>query len=253
MTAIDLNADLGESFGRWTLPGDEDLLALVSSANIACGFHGGDPLVMQRAVSLASSRGVTIGAHPSYRDLVGFGRREIAATPAEIAGDVVYQLGALDAFCRQAGVRVRYLKLHGALYHRAAGDRDVARAVTTALRQLDPDLVVLGLDGSALLQAAAAAGLGIAREAFADRAYRPDGRLLPRSEPGAVLDDIDLITERALRMIVDKHVVAVDGTRVIVRADSLCVHGDGPRSVAIVKALRQRFETEGITIAPFVR
>ncbi len=253
MTAIDLNADLGESYGRWTLPGDEELLGLVSSANVACGFHGGDPLVMQRAVTLASKRGVTIGAHPSYRDLVGFGRREIGATPAEIAGDVTYQIGALDAFCRQEGARVRYVKLHGALYHRAGRDKDVARAVANALVQFDSELVVLGMEGSALLQAAAAAGLGVAREAFADRAYQPDGRLLPRSEPGAVLDDVDLIAERAMRMLVDRHVVAVDGTRVIVRADSLCVHGDGPRATAIVRALRHRFDAEGITVAPFVR
>jgi UPF0271 protein len=253
VTAIDLNADLGESFGRWTLPGDEELLSLVSSANIACGFHGGDPLTMQRAVGLASARGVTIGAHPSYRDLVGFGRRELGATPAEVAGDVTYQAGALEGFCRQAGVRVRYIKLHGALYHRAAADKDVAKAVAVAIRQLDAELIVLGLEGSALLQAANQLGLGIAREAFADRAYLPDGRLLPRSEPGAVLEDVDLIAERALRMVLDRHVVAVDGTRVIVRADSLCVHGDGPRATAIVRRLRQRFEAEGITVAPFVR
>ncbi len=253
MSAIDLNADLGESFGRWTLPGDEELLGLVSSANIACGYHGGDPLTMQRAVALASARGVTIGAHPSYRDLVGFGRRELGASPAEIAGDVTYQVGALDAFCRQSGVRVRYVKLHGALYHRAAADKDVARAIATTLSQLDSELIVLGPEGSALLQAARQAGLGIAREAFADRAYLPDGRLLPRTEPGAVLEDVDLITERALRMVVDRHVVAVDGTRVIIRADSLCVHGDGSRAAAIVRSLRQRFEAAGITVAPFVR
>ncbi len=253
MTRIDLNADLGESFGRYQLSGEEDLLAVVTSANIACGFHAGDPLVMQRMVGAAAGRGVTIGAHPGYRDLVGFGRRELAATPAELAADVVYQVGALEGFCRAAGSRVRYVKLHGALYHRAARDRDVAKSVSYALRQMDSDLVVLGPEGSALLTAAAETGLDVAREAFVDRAYQPDGQLVPRSEPGAVLEDIDGIAERALRMVQDHYVVAIDGTRCIVRADSLCVHGDGPNATAIVRAVRHRFEAEGITLAPFVK
>ncbi len=253
MTSVDLNADLGESFGRYTLPGEEELLALVTSANIACGFHAADPRVMQRAVAMAAARGVTVGAHPGYPDLAGFGRRELDATPAEIAADVTYQVGALDAFCQQAGGRVRYVKLHGALYHRAARDREVARAVASALRRLDWDLVVLGLEGSALLQAAQAAGLDVAREAFADRAYQPDGQLVPRNQPGAVIEDPELAAERALRMVQDRHVVAVDGTRVIVRADSLCVHGDGLRAVETVRAIRARFDAEGITLAPFVR
>jgi UPF0271 protein len=253
VTTIDLNADLGESFGRYELPGEDDLLALVTSANVACGFHAGGPLVMQRTVSAAIGHGVTIGAHPGYPDLPGFGRRELAATPAEISADVTYQIGALDAFCRSAGTRVRYVKLHGALYHRAVRDRDVAKAVAFAIRQLDSELVVLGAEGSALLQAASATGLGVAREAFVDRAYQPDGQLVPRGAPGAVLDDADAIAERALRMVQDKNVVAIDGTRCIIRADSLCVHGDGPNAAAIVRAVRQRFETEGITLAPFVK
>jgi UPF0271 protein len=253
VSAIDLNADIGESFGRYELPGEDELLSLVTSANVACGFHAGDPVVMQRTVSAASGRGVTIGAHPGYRDLIGFGRRELAATPAEIAADVVYQVGALDAFCRAAGSRVRYVKLHGALYHRASEDREVAKAVAFALRQLDQELVVLGPEGSAMLQAALATGLDVAREAFVDRAYQPDGRLLPRGQPGAVLDDAEAIADRALRMVQDKYVVAVDGTRCIVRADSLCVHGDGPKAVAVVKAVRHRFEAEGISLSPFVK
>ena len=253
MTSVDLNADIGESFGRYTLPGEDDLLSLVTSANIACGFHAGDPLVMQRTVSAAAGRGVTIGAHPSYPDRVGFGRREMAAGPAEIAADVTYQVGALHGFCRAAGTRVRYVKLHGALYHRAARDREVAKSVAFALRQLDSDLVVLGPEGSALLLAAAETGLDVAREAFVDRAYLPDGQLVPRGEPGAVLDDVEAIAERALRMVQDRNVVAIDGTRCIVRADSLCVHGDGPKAVAIVRAVRRRFDEEGITLAPFVK
>ena len=253
MSVVDLNADIGESFGRYELPGEDELLSLITSANVACGFHAGDPMVMQRTVSAAAGRGVTVGAHPGYRDLIGFGRRELAATPAEIAADVVYQVGALDAFCRTAGTRVRYVKLHGALYHRAADDRDVAKAVAFALRQLDQELVVLGPEGSAMLQAANATGLDVAREAFVDRAYQPDGRLVPRNLPGAVLDDAESIAERALRMVQDRYVVAIDGTRCIVRADSLCVHGDGPKAVAVVRAVRQRFDQEGISLAAFVK
>lgn len=253
MTSVDLNADIGESFGRYTLPGEDELLSLITSANVACGFHAGDPLVMQRTVSAAAGRGVTIGAHPSYPDRVGFGRREMAASPAEIAADVTYQVGALDGFCRAAGTRVRYVKLHGALYHRAARDRDVAKAVAFALRQMDSDLVILGPEGSALLLAASETGLDVAREAFVDRAYLPDGHLVPRGTPGAVLDDVTAIAERALRMVQDKNVVAIDGTRCMVRADSLCVHGDGAKAVEIVRAVRQRFEAGGISLAPFVK
>ena len=172
---------------------------------------------------------------------------------AELAADLTYQVGALDGFCRAAGVRVRYVKLHGALYHRAARDRELAKALAYALRQLDSELVVLGPEGSALLQAAAETGLDVAREAFIDRAYLPDGQLVPRGEPGALLEDIEAIAERALRMVQDHYVVAIDGTRCIVRADSLCVHGDGPQPVAIVQAVRHRFESEGITLAPFVK
>jgi 5-oxoprolinase (ATP-hydrolysing) subunit A len=253
VSVVDLNADIGESFGRYELPGEDELLSLITSANVACGFHAGDPVVMQRTVSAAAGRGVTVGAHPGYRDLIGFGRRELAATAAEIAADVVYQVGALDAFCRTAGTRVRYVKLHGALYHRAADDKEVAKAVAFALRQLDQELVVLGPEGSAMLQAANATGLDVAREAFVDRAYQPDGRLVPRNLPGAVLDDAESIAERALRMVQDRYVVAIDGTRCIVRADSLCVHGDGPKAVSVVRAVRQRFDQEGISLAAFVK
>lgn len=253
MSVVDLNADIGESFGRYELPGEDDLLSLITSANVACGFHAGDPMVMQRTVSAAAGRGVTVGAHPGYRDLIGFGRRELAASAAEIAADVVYQVGALDGFCRTAGTRVRYVKLHGALYHRASEDKEVAKSVAFALRQLDQELVVLGPEGSAMLQAANATGLDVAREAFVDRAYQPDGRLVPRRMPGAVLDDADAIAERALRMVQDRYVVAIDGTRCIIRADSLCVHGDGPKAVAVVRAVRQRFDQEGISLAAFVK
>jgi 5-oxoprolinase (ATP-hydrolysing) subunit A len=253
VTSIDLNADLGESFGRYRLETDADILAVVTSANIACGFHAGDPLVMRETVSRAAARGVVVGAHPGYPDLAGFGRRDLGATPAEIEAMVIYQTGALAAFCHGHGVRVRYVKPHGALYNRAARDADAARAIARAVRSVDRDLVLLGLDGSLLIREAEAEGLEAAREVFADRAYQPDGQLLPRGTPGAVLDDVELIAERALRMVTDRYVAAVDGTRRIVRPDSICVHGDGPGAVAIVRRLRERFEDAGIEIAPFAR
>jgi UPF0271 protein len=253
VTSVDLNADLGESFGRYRLDSDAELLGLVTSANIACGFHAGDPMVMRETVSRAAARGVVIGAHPGYPDLVGFGRRDLAAQPEEVEAMVVYQIGALGAFCAAHGVRLRYVKAHGALYNRAARDPELARALARGVRSVDPDLVLLGLDGTIMLSEAKAAGLDVAREAFADRAYLPDGELVPRTTPGAVLEDVPLIVERALRMVADRYVTAIDGTRRIVRPDSLCVHGDGPHSVAIVRALRERFEAEGIDVAPVAR
>ena len=253
MTTIDLNADLGESFGRYRIDSDADLLALVTSANIACGFHAGDPVVMRETVSRAAARRVVIGAHPSYPDLLGFGRRDMAAEPTEIEAYVVYQIGALAAFCQSHGVSVRYVKPHGALYNRAARDAKVARAIARAVRAVDPSLALLGLDGSIMLTEATAEGLEVAREAFIDRAYLPDGHLVPRTEQGAVLDDVPTVVERALRMVTDRYVIAIDGTRRIVRPDSLCVHGDGPHAVAIVRALRERFEAAGIELTPFVR
>ncbi len=253
MTSIDLNADLGEGFGRYRLDSDPEMLGLVSSANVACGFHAGDPVVMRETVGLAVARGVTIGAHPSYPDLLGFGRRDLAATPAEVEAYVIYQIGALAAFCVGQGATLRYVKPHGALYNRAARDAEVARAVARGIRAFDPSLVLLGLDGTVMLDEAATLGLEVAREAFVDRAYQADGHLLPRSQPGSVLDDIPTVVERAVRMVKEHYVVAVDGTRRIVRPDSLCVHGDGPHAVGIIRALRERLEAEGVDVAPFAR
>jgi 5-oxoprolinase (ATP-hydrolysing) subunit A len=253
VTSIDLNADLGEGFGRYRLDSDPEILGLVSSANVACGFHAGDPVVMRETVGLAVGRGVTIGAHPSYPDLLGFGRRDLAATPAEVEAYVVYQIGALAAFCAGQGATLRYVKPHGALYNRAARDADVARAVARGIRAFDPSLILLGLDGTVMLDEAATLGLDVAREAFVDRAYQADGHLLPRSQPGSVLDHIPSVVERAVRMVHDHYVVAVDGTRRIVRPDSLCVHGDGPHAVGIIRALRERMEADGVEIAPFAR
>jgi UPF0271 protein len=253
VTSIDLNADLGEGFGRYRLDTDLDLLSLVSSANVACGFHAGDPIVMRETVSRAAARRVSIGAHPSYPDLQGFGRREMALRPEEIEALIVYQVGALAAFCTAHGVRLRYVKPHGALYNRAARDPEVARAIARGIRSTDPTLLLLGLDGTTMLDVGRDEGLEVAREAFVDRAYLPDGHLVPRGQPGACLDDVPTIVERALRMVTERYVTAIDGTRRIVRPDSLCVHGDGPAAVAIVRALRERFEAAGIAIAPFAR
>ena len=253
MTSIDLNADLGEGFGRYRLESDVALLDLVTSANVACGFHAGDPIVMQETVSRAVARRVVIGAHPSYPDLQGFGRRELALTPEEVEAITVYQLGALAACCTANGATLRYVKPHGALYNRAARDLEIAKAIARAIRRVDASLVLLGLDGTVMLTAAEDAGLDVAREAFVDRAYQSDGQLVPRGHPGALLDDPAAVAERALRMVTERNVIAIDGTRRIVRPDSLCVHGDGPHAVAIVRALRDRLESAGIEIAPFAR
>lgn len=251
MRAIDLNVDLGERFGSYTLGNDDELVALVSSATVACGFHAGDPMVMRDTVRAAAARGVSIGAHPGYRDLQGFGRRDLAASPGEIAADVTYQVGALTAFCAAAGTRLRYVKPHGALYNRAAREASVARAIAEAVHAVDPSLILLGLAGSELVREGSRAGLRVAREAFVDRAYMPDGTLVPRSEPRAVLHDIRAIAERAVRIAADACVRALDGSLVTVEADSLCTHGDSDDAVAIVRAVRAALLDVGIEVTPF--
>jgi len=251
VSTIDLNADLGEGFGRYRLTADTELLSLVTSANVACGFHAGDAVVMRETVSRATARRVTIGAHPGYPDLQGFGRRDLDATTDEIEAYLIYQIGALAAFCTAYGARLRYVKPHGALYNRAARDEATARAVARAIRSVDPDLILLGLDGTTMLATAEAEGVAVAREAFVDRAYRSDGRLVPRDQPGAILVEIPAMVERAVRMITDRYVIATDGTRRIVRPDSLCVHGDGSAAVAVLGAIRERLDILGIEVAPF--
>jgi UPF0271 protein len=250
---IDLNADLGEGFGQYRLGADAALMPLLTSANIACGFHAGDPMTMRETVAAAASHGVAIGAHPGYPDLMGFGRRDLGATPGEVTAYVIYQIGALDAACRASGTRLRYVKAHGALYNRAATDRVIADAIAEAIRLVDPSLVMLGLSGSALIAAGDAAGLRTASEAFADRAYASDGTLVPRSVAGAVVHDTDAVVARALRMVATGSVIAIDGTEVAVRADSLCVHGDTPGALALVRALRTHFDHHGVRVASFVR
>jgi UPF0271 protein len=249
--ALDLNSDLGESFGRWRLGDDDALLQVVTSANVACGFHAGDPSVMRRACEGAAERGVAVGAQVGYRDLAGFGRRFIDMDPGELADDVLYQIGALDAFARAAGSRVRYVKPHGALYNAIVSHEGQAAAVVDAVRRYHPQLPVLGLPGSAFLTIARRAGTPTFQEAFADRAYAAGGTLVPRRDPGAVLHDPSEIAARCLRMACDGEVVAVDGSVVEVHPDSICVHGDSPGSVAIARAVRDALTDAGVALRPF--
>lgn len=243
MTAIDLNADLGEGFGAWRLGDDDALLDVVTSANVACGFHAGDPAQMHRVCVAAAARGVAIGAQVGYRDLAGFGRRRIDYDLAELRDDILYQIGALQAFCRVAGTSVRYVKPHGALYNTAAVDEGQASAVVAAISAYDPTLPVLCQPGSVLFSAATAGGLVAVGEGFADRGYRADGTLVPRSSPGAVIHDPDEVAARATRMAVDHTVVAVDGTVVPCPVRSICVHGDTPGAVSLASRIRAELGT----------
>lgn len=246
---IDINSDLGESFGAWRMGDDEALLAVVSSANIACGFHAGDPDIMRRTVTLAVAHGVAIGAHVSLPDLQGFGRREFAVTANEAYAMTLYQIGALHAFAQAAGARLRHVKPHGALYNMAARDRALADAIAAAMRDFDPALRLFGLANSQLIAAGRAAGLPVASEAFADRGYRADGSLRPRREPGAVITENDLAIAQAMAMAREGKVRAVDGSVVELVADTLCVHGDGAHAVAFARNLRAALEAADIGIA----
>lgn len=249
--SVDLNSDLGEAFGAWGMGDDAAMLRVVTSANVACGFHAGDPTTMLATCRTAAERGVVVGAHVSYRDLAGFGRRAMEVPPRELRDEVLYQLAALAGVARVAGAEVRYVKPHGALYNRIVSDTTQAAAVAEAVALFDDGLVLLGLAGSAIERAAAEAGVRFVREAFVDRAYRADGTLVPRTEPGAVLHGDADIAERALRLAAEGRVVAADGTDIAVEADSLCVHGDTPGAVAMAEAVRARLDAAGITVAPF--
>jgi UPF0271 protein len=247
---IDLNADLGEGFGVWRLGDDEALLGLVSSANVACGFHAGDPSIMRRVCAQAAARGVAVGAQVSYRDLAGFGRRFVDVEPAELTDDLLYQLGALDGIARVSGTRVSYVKPHGALYNAAVTHEGHARAVVDAVIAFDRRLPVLGLPGSALLREAEVSGLRPVAEGFADRGYTATGALVPRTEPGALVRDRVAVAERAVRMAADGVVVAVDGTRLLMPVESVCVHGDTAGAVELARAVRTALEAAGLTVAP---
>ena len=249
---LDLNADLGESFGAWVLGDDAAMLDVVTSANVACGFHAGDATTIRRTVALAASRRVVVGAQVGYRDLAGFGRRRIDMDPADLTADVLYQLGALEAMCRVAGTRVSYVKPHGALYTTAAVDEVQARAVVAAVVAYDRTLPLLGQPGSVLLSIAEAEGVPTVSEAFADRGYAADGRLVPRSHPRALVLDPTEVAERVLRIATEGTVLAVDGTLVALPARSVCTHGDTPDAVGLARAVRSRLEAAGVSITPFV-
>jgi UPF0271 protein len=249
MKCIDLNCDLGESFGAWRMGDDDALLALLSSANIACGFHAGDPEIMRHTVAQAITHGVAIGAHVSLPDLQGFGRREMSVTPVEAYALTLYQIGALHAFTHVAGARLTHVKPHGALYNMAARDASLADAIARAVRDFDPQLRLFGLAGSALLVAGHALGLPVAAEAFVDRRYRADGSLQPRRESGAVIEDTDQALAQALGIARDGVVDTVDGHSVQLHADTLCLHGDGAHAVLLASKLRKALDAAGLQIA----
>ncbi len=251
VAAVDLNSDLGEGFGRWSLGDDAALLDVVTSANIACGFHAGDPRTMRRVCTRAAERGVSIGAHVGYRDLAGFGRRYIDVDPDDLRDDVLYQIGALDGFARQAGSRVRYVKPHGALYNAVVTHPEQAAAVVAGVRDYDPALPVLGLPGSRLLEAAEAVDLPTFEEAFADRAYTAEGHLVPRRLPGAVIHDPDELARRCLRMVIEGSLESIDGTIVPLAAASLCVHGDTAGAVDIARRIRETLVQGGVELRAF--
>ncbi|WP_116950819.1 LamB/YcsF family protein [Jiangella endophytica] len=250
-TPIDLNCDLGEGFGAWTMGDDDGLLAVVSSANVACGFHGGDPTIMRGVCEVAAARGITVGAHVGYRDLAGFGRREIAMPATQLADDVLYQLAALDGIARVAGTRVRYVKPHGALYNTIVRDAEQAAAVVDAARAYDPTLTILGLPGSEVLRIAAVHGLPTAAEAFGDRAYHADGRLVSRRRRGALVTDPDEVAARCLQIVTTGQVTSIEGEPVAVSARSLCVHGDTPGAVDLMRRVREVLTENGVPIAAF--
>lgn len=245
---IDLNCDMGESYGAWTMGRDNEVLPFVSSANIACGFHGGDPSTMRKTVAAAIKHGVAIGAHPSLQDLAGFGRRVIQITPDEAYDSVVYQIGALAGVAASQGARLHHVKAHGALYNMAARDAALARAICEAVRDIDSSLVLYGLAGSKLIEAAQAAGLKAASEVFADRSYQDDGSLTPRTQAGAMIEDVDQAVAQVVRMVKEGKVRSQSGKDVPVQADTLCIHGDQPNALVFASGIRRALVAAGISI-----
>jgi len=250
MKTIDLNSDLGESYGAWAMGDDAAMIDIVSSANVACGFHAGDPAGILRTLKVAAERGVAIGAHVSYPDIVGFGRRDMDIAAADLLADVVYQIGALQGLAATVGAKVSYVKPHGALYNRIAVDPVQGAAVIEAIRSVDPSLALVALANAPIIAQARAAGLRVVSEAYADRAYTKDGRLVSRREPGAVLHDAALIAERMVRLARHGTIEAIDGSVISIETQSICVHGDSPGAVAIAKEIRRRLEAEGVVITP---
>lgn len=248
MYQVDLNSDLGESFGRYTIGMDEKIIPLISSANIACGYHASDPVVMNKTLAMAKEAGIRVGAHPGFPDLMGFGRRNLSVSPEEAKAYTLYQLGALDAFCRTNGLKMQHVKPHGALYNMAAKDYELSKAICEAIKEFDPELIVLALSGGELAHAAKDMGLRTALEVFADRAYEEDGTLVNRRKEGAMITDENLAISRVVRMIKEKKVTAITGKDIPIQADSVCVHGDGEKALAFVEKIRSTLKEEGIEI-----
>lgn len=253
MFKVDLNSDLGESFGAYTLGMDAEILKFVSSANVACGYHAGDPLVMEVTVKLAKEGSVAVGAHPGFPDLMGFGRRNMVLSPKEVKSYVKYQLGALLAFTRGQGIPLQHCKPHGALYNMAAKDKAMAMAIAEAIRDVDDQIILLGLANSEMIEAGKEAGLRVASEVFADRAYQADGTLVPRSQPGAVIHDTKEAIARTVRMVKEGKVTAITGEEVPLSVDSICVHGDNPSALAFVESIRGTLVAEGVSIVPLAQ
>ena len=245
---VDINCDMGESFGAYEIGADDEVLPHVTSANIACGFHGGDPTVMRKTVAAAAKHGVAVGAHPSLPDLVGFGRRAMQVTADEVYDLIIYQIGALLGFTRAAGVPLKHVKPHGALYNMAAAQPSLADAIARAVHDVDPGLILFGLAGSHLLKAAERAGLTSASEAFADRNYLHDGALVPRSRPDALVPDVDEAVRRVVRMVKEGVVPDVEGEEISIRADTICIHGDGPNAAPLARQLRAGLQAAGIEV-----
>ena len=251
MASIDLNSDLGEGFGPWPMGDDAAMLALVTSANIACGFHAGDPAGILKVLKVAAARGVVVGAHVGYRDLVGFGRRNMDPSSEELVGDTIYQIGALQGLAKAAGTTVRYVKPHGALYNTIASDARQAADVIAGIRAVDPSLILMALAGAPIVEQARAAGLTVVCEAFADRAYNADGSLVSRRLPGSVIHDPAEVASRMLRMVTEKRIVAIDGSDIALDAQSICIHGDTATAVAIASTLRDTLAARGVTLKSF--
>ncbi len=250
MIKVDLNCDMGESFGNYTCGMDDKIVPHISSANAACGFHASDPLVMEKTVALCREHGVRIGAHPGFPDLVGFGRRQLQASADEVRTMVIYQVGALKAFCEAAGVRMQHVKPHGAMYNMAGKDEVMARAICEGVKAVDPTLILLGLSGSKLIGAAKKIGLPTAREVFADRAYEEDGSLVARSKPGAMIEDEEEAIARVISMVTEHKVKAVTGREIPITADSICLHGDSPKAVLFAEKISAALKKAGAVIAP---
>lgn len=250
MLKVDLNCDLGESFGRYKLGLDEEIIPLISSANVACGFHASDPVVMQKTIKMAKQSDIQVGAHPGFLDLMGFGRRNMDISTEEAKAYVKYQLGALYAFCKGENMEIQHVKPHGALYNMAGKNYDLAKAICEAIYEFDKNIILLGLSGSQLIKAGEDTGLRVAREVFADRAYEDDGSLRARSKEGAVITDENIAIDRVVKMVKENKVTSYSGKEIEIYADSICVHGDGVKALEFVKKIRERLISEGIEIIP---